>query len=137
MPIPSPTTPSATTTVSAVRLNPTQNNKAFYVYSGETQISAAETTMISINDIGPRDIFLNMMVGPQVHTSVDVVLKVKSNGITVFTEVYDFSSTGYNIGSMPFIFPANTSLEVTLVAASGNPTWTVAGYGSYMEERLP
>ena len=48
MAIPSPTIPSASNAVSAVRLNPTQNNKTFYCFSGEITVDTNETTIISV-----------------------------------------------------------------------------------------
>ena len=52
MAIPTPTIPSAITPVSAVELKPTNNNKAFYIYSGLVNVphTSDEVTLISVNE---------------------------------------------------------------------------------------
>jgi len=132
MAIPSPTIPSSIPVVSAVRLNPTLTNTSFYVYSGEIAISSTETTMISINDIGKRDIIFCLELGAQAVTSVDVVAKIKSNGNTIYTDVFTTTGDSFGFDMVQLILPANTSLEITLICASGTPTWTAAGYGYYL-----
>ena len=57
MAIPTPTSPSSITSISAVDLKPTMNNRAFFINSGLIQADNTETTVISVNDIGKRDIF--------------------------------------------------------------------------------
>ena len=139
MPIPSPSTPSAGTAISAVRLNPTQNNKAFYVYSGEISVDASEVTMISVNDIGPRDIFLALEVMCSTATDKAATMKVKVNGQIALSS-YSFridNIQAYGFDEIRMIIPANTSLEVTIEMSSGSATWTVAGYGNFIEGRLP
>jgi len=135
MAIPVPTVPSSTTTVSAVELKPTQNNKAFYVYSGEITVSTSAVTMISVNDIGKRDIILCLEVGFDSQTTNNPTIIVKSNGATIYHNESGATGgaymTGYN--ELKFILPANTSLEVTLELSSGSQPATVAGYGYFLE----
>jgi hypothetical protein len=136
MAIPTPTIPSAVQTVSAVALKPTQNNKAFYIYSGIIDVGTSETTMISINDIGKRDVLFCCEVGVDSTSSADLTLTVKSNGSTIFINKFDNQGSiyGADTPSLKFILPANTSIEVTLKSASSSFDMTVAGYGYYMEQ---
>jgi len=134
MAIPTPTIPSSTTTVSAVELKPTQSNKQFYAYSGEISVSSSETTMLSINDIGKRDILFCCEVGTNSTSSANMTIKVKSNGTTIYVNQFDNQGSIYGADTpdLKFILPANTSLEVTLVVASNTFTMTVASYGYYL-----
>jgi len=131
MAIVAPTIPSSTTTASAVELKPTTSNNQFYIYSGEIAVGTSETTMISVNDIGKRDILLCLEVGLEFTTN-DMTVKIKSNGETIYMteETNGANGSGYN--EIKLILPANTSLEVTMLVSSGAYTSTVAGYGYYL-----
>ena len=135
MPIPSPGIPSATSAISSVELQTTQNNRAFYVYSGEVTVDTSETTMISVNDIGKRDILLCLEVGFDNQTTNNPTVRVKSNGQTIYHNEAGATGgqymTGYN--EIKLILPANTSLEVTLELSSGSQPATIAGYGYYLD----
>jgi beta-lactamase superfamily II metal-dependent hydrolase len=135
MAIPSPESPSSISPVSAVRLNPTLNNRAFYVFSGDVAVDGDETTMISIGDIGKRDILLCLELGSPTSTSADYIIRVKSNGEQIMSGYYNasYQPSPYGYDELKLILPANTSLEVTLQGSSGTTTWNVAGYGYYME----
>ena len=134
MPIPSPGIPSATTAISSVELHTTLNNRAFYIYSGEITVTTAETTMISINDIGKRDILFCLSFGSNVYTSDNTKLLIKNNGQTIFNNQYAASSPNINSSNeFKFIIPANTSLEVTLALDGNSYIGTVAGYGYYLD----
>ena len=89
MAIPSPTIPSASNAVTAVRLNPTENNRAFYIYSGLIAADNTETTVISVNDIGKRDILFCMNPMLTVESGDNMSMKVKSNGSVVYQTLYD------------------------------------------------
>jgi len=134
MAIPSPTIPSSITAVSAVRLNPTLSNMSFYVFSGEINVDTSETTMISVNDIGKRDIFIALEVGGAEDSAIGIQIKVKSNGTTIYNSLTQNQvhnpMNGFN--EIRMILPANTSLEITLKQNSGNALWTIAGYGTYL-----
>lgn len=132
MPIPSPGIPSAIVPISSVELKPTQNNRAFYVYSGEISVGTDETTMISVNDIGKRDILFCLEVGIDTFSGNDYNLRVKSNGETIFDNQYS-QGGGIPVPKNKFIIPANTSLEVTLEFASSGFMCSVTGYGYYLE----
>ena len=135
MAIPSPTIPSSTNAISAVRLNPTQNNKAFYVYSGEITVTTSDTTMISINDIGKRDILFCLEVGNDWISSNQTDVVIKSNGQVVYKTRSNVSYPYYLLGhdEIKLILPANTSLEVIMKVSGGSGDFNVAGYGYYLE----
>lgn len=134
MAIPTPTVPSALTAVGATSLKSTQNNRGFYVYSGGIIVGSTETTMISINDIGKRDIFVAFEAGGTSSSGDDFTLRVKVNGTEIYGQRIE-ESTNLISGAdeYRFILPANTSLEVTLQSSSGSRTWFIAGYGNYLE----
>ena len=137
MPIVSPTNPSAVSAVSPVRLQKTQNNRAFYVYSGRQTFDENETTIISIADIGKRDIFLALEFGLDIIGSDDVRVAVKSNGVEIYGQKMGNGSQAYNYGfdELRFILPADTSLEITFqnITDTSNLAGFVAGYGNYLE----
>ena len=136
MAIPTPTIPSAVQTVSAVALKPTQNNKAFYIYSGLIDVTSSATTMISVNDIGKRDIILCLEVGcSETLSSNNPTFIVKSNGNVIFQNTANqvHAEDGIDLGELKLIIPANTSLEVVMQLNTGTHSFTIAGYGYYME----
>jgi len=137
MAIPSPTIPSASNAVTAVRLNPTENNRAFYIYSGLIAADNTETTVISVNDIGKRDILFCMNPMLTVESGDNMSMKVKSNGSVVYQTLYD--QGGDNGISWPMtvhlILPANSSLEVTFTNSDASSHEVgIAAYGYYMEK---
>ena len=134
MAIPSPTIPSSITAVSAVRLNPTLTNTAFYINSGLISADNTETTVISIDDIGKRDIIF--CVNPILTSgdNDDMTMKVKNNGSIIYQARYVTQHTWY-MGHSPlhFIIPANTSIEVTFTNAdSSSHNVGVSAYGYYL-----
>ena len=138
MPIISPTNPSAISAVSPVRLQKTQNDRAFYVYSGLQNVDNNETTMISIADIGKRDIFIAFEIGSNTLSSDDIVIRYKVNGAEIYVSktASSFVGGGQNgYDETRFIIPANTSLEITIqnVTDSSSLPFYVAGYGNYLE----
>jgi len=135
MAIPVPTIPSSTVTISAVELKPTQNNKAFYCYSGEIGVTTSEITMISVNDIGKRDILFCMSVGSSAFDGDNYHLRVKNNGVIIFRSFYDMvhQTSPYGYNELKLIIPANTSLEVTLQLDNGTHDMIVSTYGYYLE----
>ena len=135
MAIPTPSVPSSTTTISAVELKATQNNKAFYIYSGIIAVPNSETTVISVNDVGSRDVLICLSLGSDSQQTDEFDLLIKSNGTTIFTSEIGNTGQPYATGvsEYKFILPANTSFEVTLESSSATRNWTVAGYGYYLE----
>lgn len=138
MPIVSPTNPSAITAVRPSSLQPTQNNRAFYVYSGEVDVDENETTMISIADIGKRDIFVAFEIGSDTLSSDDVRIKFYVNGQEIMNSKNPSAYVGGNqsgYDELRMIIPANTSLEVTIQNVTDTSTlqFFLAGYGNYLE----
>ena len=138
MPIVSPTAPSAIQAVSPVRLQKTENNKAFYAYSGLQDVDNSETTMLSIDDVGKRDIFIVFEVGSDSLSSDDMRIKIKVNGTDVYVSKSPSAYVGGNLSGyneIRMIIPANTSLEVTIqnVTDSSSHPFYVASYGNYLE----
>ncbi len=135
MPIPSPGVPSATSAISSVELQTTLNNKAFYIYSGEVTVTTSDTTMISVNDIGKRDIMLCLEVGNDWISSNQTDVVIKSNGQVVYKTRSNVSYPYYLLGhdEIKLILPANTSLEVIMKVSGGSGDFNVAGYGYYLE----
>lgn len=135
MAIPTPTVPSTVTAVSAVSLNSTQNNKAFYINSGLiTQLGTTETTVISVNDIGKRDIVIWMNTILASNDGDDMTMKVKNNGSIIYQEIYSTQRVLDSAYAKCFIIPANTSIEVTFTNATSNQfNVGISAYGYYME----
>jgi len=111
----------------------TTNGKRFYVFSGEINVTTAETSMIDIDNIGERDIKLSLEIGCNTFTSDNIEFKVYSNEIIIYNNEHGASSSnlfGYN--EFKVILPANTSLKVTLRMGANNYDMTVAAYGKYL-----
>lgn len=135
MAIPTPTVPSAVEAISAVSLNSTQNNKAFYINSGLIGVTNTETTVISINDVGKRDIIFCMNPILTSAGSDDIELKVKNNGAIIYQSLYGDNQQNHIPYAVHMIIPANTSLEVTFkntIGASSHDCG-VSAYGYYLE----
>jgi hypothetical protein len=138
MPIVSPTAPSAVNVLSPVTLNTTSNNRAFYVYSGEVDVDENETTVLSINDIGQRDIFIAFEIGSLTLSSDDIQLKIKVNGSTIYASKSPnayVGGQGNGYDELRFIIPKNVSLELTLQNVSDTSTldFYASAYGNYLE----
>ena len=134
MAIPTPTVPSTVSTVSAVSLNPTLSNKAFYINSGLISADNTETTVISVNDIGPRDILLCINPILTSHSSDNMTMKVKNNGSIIYQALFIEQTMNMNIHPLHFIIPANTSIEITFTNAdSTSHDVGISAYGYYME----
>jgi len=138
MAIPTPTIPSAVNPVSAVRFTPTTNNQAFFINSGLIAANNTETTVVSVNDVGKRDIIL--WINP-ILTGIsgdNMTMKVKNNGSIIYQAIYDFRDgyLGQNQNQpICFIIPANTSIEITFTNAdSSSHNVGVSAYGYYMRQ---
>ena len=134
MAIPSPTIPSSIGPVSAVRLNPTLRNAQFYINSGIIAADNTETTVISVNDIGKRDILLCLnpfLVG---ESGDDLVMKVKNNGSIIYQSLFDHTVAEKALPmTIHFIIPANTSIEVTFTNSDASDhNVGVSAYGYYL-----
>lgn len=133
MAIPTPTVPSAITAVGATSLRPTQNNKAFSINSGLVSADNTETTVISVNDIGKRDILLCINPVSADRTGDHMTMKVKNNGSIIFQEQFSQESTHHPPYVVHFIIPANTSIEVTFTNSdSTSHNVGVSAYGYYL-----
>jgi len=136
MAIPTPTIPSTETPVSAVALRATQNNRAFYINSGLISANNTETTVISVDDVGKRDILFCVNPILTGGGGDDMVMKVKNNGEIIYQTYFKESTTeGMAISPIHFIIPANTSIEVTFanVTDTSSHDTGVSAYGYYME----
>ncbi len=134
MAIPTPTVPSSTTTISAVDLKPTMNNKAFYINSGLISVDNTETTVISVNDVGKRDILLCINPILPANVSDYMTMKVKNNGSIIFQSVYEVLPYTLPPQSTHFIIPANTSIEITFTNEdSSSHNVGISAYGYYLE----
>jgi hypothetical protein len=134
MAIPTPTIPSAVETVSAVALKPTLNNRAFHINSGLISADNTETTVISVNDIGKRDILF--CINPILTSagSDNMTMKVKNNGSVIYQAIYDNNYENYKENSIHFIIPANTSIEITFTNSdSSSHDIGISAYGYFME----
>jgi len=112
----------------------TTNGKRFYVYSGEVSVPNSPTNMISIDNIGERDILFIFEIGCKDGSAEDFDLIVKINGIIVLTGYVSdtrqyFNSDNYGI---KIIVPANTSLDILMTSMNATMTWTCAGHGKYI-----
>jgi len=137
MPIPTPTIPSSETSVSAVQLRPTQSGNQFYINSGLIGANNTETTVISLDSVGSKDILI--CVNPILSTASgdDMTMKVKNNGAIIFQSLYSAESASnafmQTINPIHFIIPANTSLEVTFTNSdSSTHNVGVSAYGYYL-----
>jgi len=133
MAIPTPTIPSSITTVSAVRLNPILTNTAFYINSGLIGADNTETTVISVNDVGKRDIIL--WINPMLTTDTgdNMTMKVKNNGSIIYQTIYDNQMSIHLVLPICFIIPANTSMEITFQnATSTSRDIGISAYGYYL-----
>jgi len=112
----------------------TNSGKRYYVYSGEVTVSSSDTKVIDIDNIGERDIKLNLELGVFDTTSADTTIKVNINDITIYSNKYDNAGSiyGANQPSYKFIIPSNSSLTVILTTASGTRTMTMAGHGKFV-----
>jgi len=134
MAIPVPTIPSSLTSISAVELKPTQSNKQFYINSGLIGANNTETTVISVDSVGKRDILfcLNPIL-----TSLgtdDMTMKVKNNGSIIYQCIWNNQTAHELFGPVHFIMPANTSIEVTFENETGSSSHDVgvSAYGYYL-----
>lgn len=112
MPI-SPTVPSAVNPVRPSSLQTTLNDRAFYINSGLVSVDNTETTVISVNDVGRRDILfcINPIVGQDANDNM--FMKVKNNGSIIYQTTYYHQASNFVMYAQHFIIPANTSIEIT------------------------
>jgi len=113
----------------------TQNGKRFYFFSGEISVTSSETNMISVDNIGERDVKLNFTIGAETFTGVDLVLRVRSNDIIILNQAFSNEWLNYkDTYDVNLIIPAHTSFKITIQGQSGlGPVLhTVAGYGKYL-----
>ena len=134
MAIPTPTIPSAIDSVGSVQLRPTLNNRAFYINSGIIGANNTETTVISVNDIGKRDILFCINPILTTDTSENMTLKVKNNGSIIYQTIYDNQMANHIVSPIHFIISANTNIEITFTnSTSTSRDVGVSCYGYYME----
>ena len=110
----------------------TRNGKQFYIYSGKLTVTASEITFLDIDDIGERDIEISICPGCEDNSVTDTLFRVYSNGILVFNDIADHTAQFPLNDEYRFIFPANTSLKVTLKSTGANVEWIISAYGTYL-----
>jgi len=133
MAIPTPTIPSSVSPVSAVRLNPTLTNQQFYVNTGLISANNTETTVMSINDIGKRDILFCINPILTSNDSDNMTMKVKNNGSIIYQTLYDSQNVQHMISPIHFVIPANTNIEITFTNQdSTSHDVGVSAYGYYL-----
>jgi len=137
MAIESPTIPSSLTSISAVELKTTQNNKAFFINSGLIGADNTETTVISVDSVGKRDILICINPIMTSLTDDDMTMKIKNNGSIIYQALYDIAGSSLqsaNNQPLHFIIPANTSIEITFTNSdSTSHDVGVSAYGYYLE----
>ncbi len=133
MAIPSPTVPSSISAVGATSLRPTLSNKTFYVNSGLVSANNTETTVISINDIGKRDILF--CINPIFTSSGtdDMTMKLKNNGAIIYQMIVTTQNFANTSSPLHFIIPANTNIEITFTNADATShNVGISAYGYYL-----
>jgi len=135
MAIPTPTIPSAVNPVSAVRLTPTTNNQAFFINSGLINATNTETTVVSVNDVGKRDIIFWINPILTSASADEMTMKVKNNGSLIYQTIFNEQQAPNSNHTICFIIPANTSIEITFTNqdSSTHPVG-VSCYGYYMRQ---
>ena len=138
MAIPTPTVPSTENPISAVDLRQTQNGKSFYINSGVIGADDTETTIISVNDVGKRDILICVNPFNSTATADFMTFRVKNNGETIYQQMVFAKFTTGPLDSPPspihFIIPANTSIEITFQNSDSTVhNVGVSAYGYYLE----
>ena len=134
MAIPTPTIPSSISPVSAVRLNPTTNNRAFTsivdLYQQIIQKRQCYQLMILVN------VIFCFCMNP-ILTSLgadNMTIKVKNNGEIIYQTIYDTQRSTDITYPQHFIIPANTNIEITFTNSdSSSHNVGVSCYGYYME----
>ena len=133
MAIPVPTIPSAINPVGSVRLTPTQNNRAFSINSGLIAADNTETTVISVADVGKRDILFCINPILTSNDSDNMTMKVKNNGSIIYQTLYDSQNVQHMISPIHFVIPANTNIEITFTNQdSTSHDVGVSAYGYYL-----
>jgi len=113
----------------------TTNGKRFYVYSGSVQATTAETTYIDIDNIGERDIKINMELGCGNNLGSDnPFLRVYVNDIVVYHVLWNNAHLDNPSGfdEIRLIVAANTSFKVTMEMSGNAYYYTIAGHGKYL-----
>jgi len=109
----------------------TNNGKRFYVYCGRINVDTSDTTLISINDIGERDIWIGFNFGNTETSDQQCTFRFMSNDVEIFRRgtraYYD-----QNLSVLGMILPANTSFEIIAIQSTNSSYWTVAAYGKYL-----
>jgi len=135
MAIPTPGVPSTTNPISSVRLVPTTSRKCFYTYSGEMSIGGSETTMISIQDTGKRDVLVKLHVSSISQSSDDYAVRVKMNGQSIIEEnLYRADSASRTGMPIDFIIPKDCSLEITMdnISTGTANDWFASIHGYFL-----
>ena len=82
------------------------------------ELKKCVSAVISVEDIGKRDIMLCLEAGGTSSSTDDFIINVKVNGNAIFGQRMEESTVLGDGNDLKFIVPANTSLEVTLESSS-------------------
>jgi len=111
----------------------TTNGKRFYVNSGMVSVIDSDTAVISIDNIGERDIIFKMNPIVTSNSTDNMYLKVKNNSIVIYQSTFDTQRSVDVSSPIHFIFAANTSLEVLFANQTSSPRSVgVSCYGKYL-----
>jgi len=92
----------------------TTNGKRFYVNSGLVSVDNTETSVIDIDNIGERDIRLNLNPVLTVSSGDQMTMRIYNNGIITFVCLLNKAGDNLTLENIArFIFPSNTSLKIT------------------------
>jgi len=112
----------------------TTNGKRFYVNSGIVSVNNTETAVMDIDNIGERDIRLNLNPILTVSSGDEMTMKIYNNGIVTFQCLFNKAGDNLTLENVArFIFPSNTSLKITFQNADASVhSVGVSCYGKYL-----
>jgi len=113
----------------------TTNGKRFYVFSGSIAVTTSEIPFIDIDNIGERDVKINLELGCGDNLGADnPFLRIYINDIVVYHTLYNNAHLENPSGfdEIRFIVPANTSFKVTMKMNANTYDYTIMGHGKYL-----
>ena len=109
----------------------TANGKQFYVFSDPISVDTSEITLLDIDNIGSRDIFISFEFGNDETADQSGTIRIKSDGNTVLQRISrQYYAQNWNVRGI--IIPRNSSLTVTAQQSTNTSNWTVVCFGKYL-----